>query len=196
MRDTICLLATAKMLHEDEDALDLLESRAPLARSLLDITFALLASLFFFNLRSSKQAMNKAIAGSSTLNPKLFGKEDLAVLQHSSKLGRHLHWQGGGCYQQVLPFPLCDQGKVKGKSKGKPHFCPALVDKTPERHFHVTRAMCERVWHDLDDTYLLAVVHDGLLFDRTAGMDPITPDPLFSHIHLRICIRTRRFVLK
>ena len=161
--------------------------------------------LLFFSsiLRSSKRAVNKAIAESSTLNPTLFGKQDLAVLQHNSKLGRHLHRQGGGRYQQALPFPLCDQGKGKGKHQRK----------NDERHFHVTPAgyralewlrMWQRVWHNLDGTYILAVVHDGLLFDRTAGMDPVTPDPSFSprprytcqdlHQNLALCSEKKKAI--
>ena len=38
----------------------------------------------------------------------------------------------------------------------------------------------QRMWDDLEDTYISAVVRDGLLFDWIPGMDPFTPDPLFS----------------
>ena len=63
IRDAMRMLATAKILHNDAHAL-LLE--AATARSLLDTTIAFLASFSFAVERSCKQAMNKAIAESST----------------------------------------------------------------------------------------------------------------------------------
>ena len=77
--------------------------------------------------------MNKAIAESSTLNTTLFGEEGLAILQHTNKLGRHLHRQGDGSYQPFRPFPRRDQGKAKGTGKGEQRFRPAFVDKTPQQ---------------------------------------------------------------
>ena len=127
------LLATAKILHEDEHAVDSLQLEAPSARSLFNIACVLLAFLSFSIEWSHKQALNKAIAEFATLNPTLFGKEDLAILQHISKLGKHLHRQGGQRYHPFRPFSRCDQGEGKGKGKGQPHFCPAFVDKTPEQ---------------------------------------------------------------
>ena len=103
VRDAMRVLATTKILHEDEHALDSLELEAPAAQSLFDITFTLFASLSLPIERSRKQTVNKAIAGSSTLNPTLFGKEDLAILRNKSRV-RNWFYQfiGKTGYRQLI----------------------------------------------------------------------------------------------
>ena len=75
VRDVMCVLATAKILHGDTHRLDLLRLETSSAQSLFHTTLVLLASLSLAIERSRKQAVNKAIAESSTLNRTFFGKE-------------------------------------------------------------------------------------------------------------------------
>ena len=77
----------------------------------------------------------------------------------------------------------------------------AIMTLRPPRYAshpaHARLRMCQRIWDDLDDTYLAAVLRAGVLFDWIPGMDPTTPDPLFSglptytsvdlHQHLALC---------
>ena len=43
---------------------------------------------------------------------------------------------------------------------------------------HECLRLCQRMWDDLQDSCVLAVVRDGLLFDWIPGMDSVNPDLL------------------
>ena len=59
LHDAMPVLATAKILHEDEHGMNSLELQAPSAQSKFDVMFALLVSLSFAIEQSRQQAVNK-----------------------------------------------------------------------------------------------------------------------------------------